>query len=60
MAPLVFLMPPVTFAVSWLHRGESFTLIQVAGALIALTGVALAQFGRAIAGFFTQRFAIGE
>jgi drug/metabolite transporter (DMT)-like permease len=59
-APLMYLMPPVAAAVSWLLGGESFTLIQVTGALIALTGVALAQFGRAIAGFFAQRFAIGE
>jgi drug/metabolite transporter (DMT)-like permease len=51
-APLMYLMPPVAGAVSWVLGGESFTVIQVAGALIALAGVGMAQFGRQ----FAQRF----
>jgi drug/metabolite transporter (DMT)-like permease len=43
-APLMYLMPPVAGAVSWALGGESFTLIKILGAGIALAGVAVAQF----------------
>ena len=51
-APLMYLMPPVAGAVSWALGGEFFTVTQIGGALIALAGVGLAQFGRQ----FAQRF----
>lgn len=44
-APLIYLMPPVAGVVAWLLGGEQFTAIKLAGAGLALAGVALAQFG---------------
>ncbi len=43
-APLMYLMPPVAGGVSWLLGGESFTTVKILGAIIALGGVAVAQF----------------
>jgi drug/metabolite transporter (DMT)-like permease len=43
-APLMYLMPPVAGLVAWAVTGESYTGIKLAGAALALTGVALAQF----------------
>jgi drug/metabolite transporter (DMT)-like permease len=43
-APLMYLMPPVAGAVAWALTGERYTGIKLAGAALALLGVALAQF----------------
>jgi drug/metabolite transporter (DMT)-like permease len=43
-APLMYLMPPVAGLVAWAVTGESYTGTKLAGAALALTGVALAQF----------------
>jgi drug/metabolite transporter (DMT)-like permease len=43
-APLMYLMPPVAGLVAWAATGERFTATKLAGAAIALCGVALAQF----------------
>jgi drug/metabolite transporter (DMT)-like permease len=43
-APLMYLMPPVAGLVAWAVTGESYTGIKLAGAALALAGVALAQF----------------
>jgi drug/metabolite transporter (DMT)-like permease len=43
-APLMYLMPPVAGLVAWVVTGESYTGIKLAGAALALAGVALAQF----------------
>jgi drug/metabolite transporter (DMT)-like permease len=45
-APLLYLMPPVAGAISWLAGGEAFTTIKIIGAVVALSGVALAQFAK--------------
>jgi drug/metabolite transporter (DMT)-like permease len=45
-APLMYLMPPVAGLVAWAFAGEQFTLVKLAGAGLALGGVALAQFSR--------------
>ena len=45
-APLMYLMPPVAGFVAWVAMGEGYTWIKIAGAAVALSGVALAQFGR--------------
>lgn len=45
-APFMYLMPPVAGVVAWLFAGEHFTPIKLLGAVIALGGVALAQFSR--------------
>jgi drug/metabolite transporter (DMT)-like permease len=47
-APLMYLMPPVAGFVAWIAMGEGYTWIKIAGAAIALAGVALAQFGRRV------------
>jgi drug/metabolite transporter (DMT)-like permease len=44
-APLMYLMPPVAGLVAWIATGERFGGIKIAGAAIALAGVAVAQFG---------------
>ena len=43
-APLMYLMPPVAGLVAWVVTGERYTGIKLAGAVLALAGVALAQF----------------
>jgi drug/metabolite transporter (DMT)-like permease len=43
-APLMYLMPPVAGLVAWAVTGESYNGIKLAGAALALMGVALAQF----------------
>lgn len=43
-APLMYLMPPVAGAIAWVATGERFGALKVAGALVALAGVAVAQF----------------
>lgn len=43
-APLQYLIPPAAGVFAWLLAGETFTWIKMAGACIALLGVALAQF----------------
>jgi drug/metabolite transporter (DMT)-like permease len=50
-APLMYLMPPVAGAFSWALGGESFTVIKIVSAVVALAGVAIAQF----AGQFNQQ-----
>lgn len=44
-APLQYLMPPIAGLVAWWTLGETFTWLKVAGAAIALAGIAWAQFG---------------
>jgi drug/metabolite transporter (DMT)-like permease len=46
-APLMYLMPPVAGLVAWAVTGESYTGIKLGGAVLALAGVALAQFAGA-------------
>lgn len=46
-APLMYLMPPVAGLVAWAVTGESYSGIKLAGAALALAGVALAQFAGA-------------
>jgi drug/metabolite transporter (DMT)-like permease len=48
-APLLYLLPPVAGLISWFALGESFGPIKVAGAALAILGVAAAQFGAASA-----------
>jgi drug/metabolite transporter (DMT)-like permease len=43
-APLMYLTPPVAGLVAWLVTGEGYTWIKVGGAVLALVGVAVAQF----------------
>ena len=43
-APLMYLMPPVAGLVAWAVTGESYSGIKLAGAALALAGVALTQF----------------
>ena len=43
-APLGYLMAPVAGLVSWLSGGEVFSPIKIGGAMLALAGVAFAQF----------------
>ncbi len=45
-APLMYLMPPVAGAVAWWLTGEQYTGTKLAGALLTLAGVAIAQFAR--------------
>jgi drug/metabolite transporter (DMT)-like permease len=44
-APLMYLPPPIAGVVAWLTLGEQFTWMKIAGAVIAMAGVAWAQFG---------------
>jgi drug/metabolite transporter (DMT)-like permease len=44
-APLMYLPPPIAGVVAWLTLGEHFTLMKIAGAAIAMAGIAWAQFG---------------
>lgn len=43
-APLQYLMPPIAAIFSWITLGETFTWLKLAGAVVALAGVAWAQF----------------
>jgi drug/metabolite transporter (DMT)-like permease len=43
-APLMYLMPPVAGLVAWFVSGERYTGVKLAGAVLTLGGVALAQF----------------
>ena len=43
-APLMYLMPPVAGLVAWFATGEGYTGIKLAGAVLTLVGVAVAQF----------------
>jgi drug/metabolite transporter (DMT)-like permease len=43
-APLLYLMPPIAGFVAWATTGEHFTAVKLAGAALALGGVALAQY----------------
>jgi drug/metabolite transporter (DMT)-like permease len=45
-APLMYLMPPVAGLLAWLFTGESYSGTKIAGAVICLVGVAVAQFSR--------------
>jgi len=42
-APLQYLMPPIAGLVAWLTLGEQFTGLKLAGAAVALAGIAWAQ-----------------
>lgn len=44
-APLMYLPPPIAGLVAWLTLGEHFTLMKIAGAAVAMAGIAWAQFG---------------
>lgn len=43
-APLLYLPPPIAGVVAWFTLGEQFTVLKVAGAVVAMAGVAWAQF----------------
>ena len=43
-APFQYLMPPIAGSVAWLTLGEVFTPLKLAGAVVTMAGVALAQF----------------
>ena len=43
-APVQYLMPPIAGVASWWTLGEQFAWIKIGGALIAMAGVAYAQF----------------
>jgi drug/metabolite transporter (DMT)-like permease len=45
-APLMYLMPPVAGLLAWVFTGESYSGTKIAGAIICLLGVAVAQFSR--------------
>lgn len=44
-APLLYLLPLVAGITAWLALGETFSALKVVGAVVALLGVAAAQFG---------------
>lgn len=44
-APLLYLLPPVAGVISWVAMGEGFGGLKIAGAIMAVAGVATAQFG---------------
>ena len=46
-APLMYLMPPIAGLVAWAVTGERYTGVKLAGAVLTLGGVALAQFSSA-------------
>jgi drug/metabolite transporter (DMT)-like permease len=46
-APLLYLLPPIAGVAGWWLTGETFAPLKIAGAALALAGVAFAQFGRA-------------
>jgi drug/metabolite transporter (DMT)-like permease len=44
-APLQYLIPPIAGLVAWLTLGERFSGLKIAGAAVAMAGIAWAQFG---------------
>ncbi|MGH8672787.1 MAG: DMT family transporter [Burkholderiales bacterium] len=44
-APLQYLMPPIAGVVAWITLGETFSTLKLAGAAVAMAGIAWAQFG---------------
>ncbi len=44
-APLQYLMPPIAGLTAWATIGETFTWLKLAGAAVAMAGIAWAQFG---------------
>jgi drug/metabolite transporter (DMT)-like permease len=44
-APLQYVMPPIAGVVAWLTLGETFTWLKIAGAVVAMAGIAWAQSG---------------
>ena len=44
-APLLYLLPPIAGVAGWWMTGETFAPLKLAGAAVALSGVALVQFG---------------
>lgn len=46
-APLMYLLPPIAGVAGWWMTGETFAPLKLAGAALALAGVALVQFARA-------------
>jgi drug/metabolite transporter (DMT)-like permease len=44
-APLQYLMPPIAGLSAWATIGETFTWLKVAGAVVAMAGIAWAQLG---------------
>mgnify|MGYP001332706160 CR=1 FL=1 len=44
-APLQYLMPPIAGLTAWATIGETFTWLKVAGAVVAMAGIAWAQLG---------------
>ena len=44
-APLMYLLPPIAGVAGWWMTGETFAPLKLAGAAVALLGVALVQFG---------------
>lgn len=49
-APLTYLLPPIAGVAGWWMTGETFAPQKLAGAAVALAGVALVQFARAPVG----------
>jgi len=47
-APMMYGMPPVAGLIAWATIGEPFTATKIAGATVALAGVALAQFAASV------------
>lgn len=45
-APLMYLLPPIAGVAGWWMTGETFAPLKLAGAAVALAGVAMAQFAR--------------
>lgn len=45
-APLMYLLPPIAGMAGWWITGETFPPLKLAGAAVALTGVACVQFAR--------------
>lgn len=53
-APLMYMMPPIAGAVSWITLGETFTWLKITGALVTMAGVAWAQFSSGTARTVSQ------
>lgn len=46
-APLLYLVPPVAGAIAWFTVGEDYSFVKIAGAVLALMGVAWTQTAKA-------------